>query len=105
MIAGYTVWVNLLDYTASVIPVTTVDKTVDVWDASFTPVTEMDKMVFENCTPSKPLAHLSKLTNPDDPEIYDGAHVSVQLVGRKLQEEKILVMTEIIGDALGKHVV
>jgi len=41
----------------------------------------------------------------DDANLYDGAHVSVQLIGRRLQEEKILALTEIIGDALGKHVV
>jgi amidase len=41
----------------------------------------------------------------DDAKLYDGAHVSVQLIGRRLQEEKILALTEIIGDALGKHVV
>jgi amidase len=41
----------------------------------------------------------------DDANLYDGAHVSVQLIGRRLQEEKILALTEVIGDALGKHVV
>lgn len=41
----------------------------------------------------------------DDADLYDGAHVSVQLIGRRLQEEKILALTEMIGDALGKHVV
>jgi hypothetical protein len=41
----------------------------------------------------------------DDPELYDGAHVAVQIVGRRFQEEKVLVLTEILGDALGKHVV
>jgi amidase len=41
----------------------------------------------------------------DDPEIYRGAHVGVQIVGRRLQEEKILALTEILGDVLGKHVV
>ena len=106
MIAGYTVRVNLLDYTASVIPVTTVDKQIDVWDKSFTPVTEMDKTIHENCMLSLPFwDYLRVLMMLDDPEIYDGAHVSVQLVGRRLQEEKILALTEIIGDALGKHVV
>jgi amidase len=40
-----------------------------------------------------------------DPEIYDGAHVSVQVIGRRYQEEKVLALTEMIGDALGKHVV
>jgi amidase len=41
----------------------------------------------------------------DDPEIYDGAHVSVQLIGRRLQEERVLALAEMIGDALGKHLV
>lgn len=36
----------------------------------------------------------------DDPEIYDGAHVSVQLVGRRLQEEKMLGLAKYVGDAL-----
>jgi amidase len=31
-------------------------------------------------------------TMVDDPEIYDGAHVSLQIVGRRLQEEKILAI-------------
>jgi amidase len=42
---------------------------------------------------------------PDDPEIYDGAHVGLQIVGRRFQEEKILAIAEILGDALGKLVV
>lgn len=41
----------------------------------------------------------------DDPEVFDGAHVAVQVVGRRFQEERILAITEILGDALGKHVV
>lgn len=36
----------------------------------------------------------------DDPSIYDGAHVSVQLISRRLQEEKVLAMAEHIGKAL-----
>jgi amidase len=36
----------------------------------------------------------------DDPEIYHGAHVSVQLVGRRMQEEKMLGLAEYVGDAL-----
>ncbi len=38
----------------------------------------------------------------DDPEIYDGAHVAVQLVGRRLQEEKVLVMAEDLGNAIAR---
>lgn len=41
----------------------------------------------------------------DNPELYDGAHVGVQIVGRRFQEEKVLALTEFLGDALGKHVV
>lgn len=38
--------------------------------------------------------------SPDDPEIYDGAHVSVQVVARRLQEERVLTLTEILARAL-----
>jgi len=86
--ACYTSWVNVLDYSAAVFPVTTVDKSIDKVDEGYIPLSALDKAVFDIY----------------DPEIYDGAHVSLQLVGRRLQEEKVLAMTEIIGDALGKHV-
>lgn len=36
----------------------------------------------------------------DDPEIYDGAHVSIQLVGRRLQEEKMIALAELLGEAV-----
>jgi amidase len=35
-----------------------------------------------------------------DPEIYDGAHVAVQLVGRRLQEEKMLAIAKYVSDAV-----
>lgn len=63
---------------------TTVDKKIDVKDKSFKPVSEQDKETQEDY----------------DPEIYDGAHVAVQLVGRRLQEEKVLALSEYIGGAL-----
>lgn len=37
----------------------------------------------------------------DDAELYDGAHVAVQVVCRRLQEEKALMIAEHIGRALG----
>ena len=40
----------------------------------------------------------------DDPEIYDGAHVALQIVGRRFQEEKMLALAEYIGALLGKAV-
>ena len=36
----------------------------------------------------------------DDPALYDGAHVAVQLVGRRLQEEKVLALTEHVGNVI-----
>lgn len=36
----------------------------------------------------------------DDPEIYDGAHVGVQLVGRRLEEEKMIALAKYVGEAL-----
>jgi hypothetical protein len=46
---GYTTIVNLLDYTASTIPVTTADKTVDVVDPDFKPLNELDERVMKTC--------------------------------------------------------
>jgi Asp-tRNA(Asn)/Glu-tRNA(Gln) amidotransferase A subunit family amidase len=37
----------------------------------------------------------------DDPEIYDGAHVSLQIVGKKLQEEKMLAIAAYVESLLG----
>ncbi|KAL5339402.1 amidase signature domain-containing protein [Aspergillus crustosus] len=80
---GYTSFLNLLDYTAAVIPVTTANKTVDV---------------------IKPREFLSELDEESyknyDADVYDGAPAGVQVFGRRLQEEKILVLAEYIGAAL-----
>jgi amidase len=35
-----------------------------------------------------------------DADFYDGAPVSLQCVGRRLEEEKVLEMTEVISNAL-----
>ncbi|PSS22276.1 hypothetical protein M430DRAFT_274638 [Amorphotheca resinae ATCC 22711] len=85
---GMSTWVNLLDYSAAILPVTQVDKSIDVIDKEYKPMNEHDEKVYSSY----------------DPEIYDGAHVSIQVVGRRFQEEKVLALTEILGDALGKHI-
>ena len=36
----------------------------------------------------------------DDAKLYDGAHVAVQVVCRRLQEERALMIAEYIGKAL-----
>jgi amidase len=49
---GYTTWVNMLDYTSVVVPVTNVDKGVDVTDGSYTPQNAEDKVCYESCKSS-----------------------------------------------------
>ncbi|KAK3673927.1 hypothetical protein LTR78_006129 [Recurvomyces mirabilis] len=73
---GYSVWVNTLDYTSVVVPVTTVDKNVDKKIEGFKAIDELDQDTQDSY----------------DPEIYDGAHVSLQIVGRRLQEEKMIAL-------------
>ena len=83
---GYSNIYNTLDYTSCVVPVTNVDKQVDVVNESFQPVSEQDRDTQEDY----------------DPEIYHGAHVAVQLVGRRLQEEKVLALSEYVGGAIAE---
>ncbi|MCJ1303695.1 Acetamidase [Hypocenomyce scalaris] len=81
---GYSTVINTLDYTSCVIPVTIADKSIDELDKGFKPANAEDKRVSESY----------------DPDIYDGAHVAVQLVGRRLQEEKVLALAEHVGGAV-----
>ncbi|KAG5294430.1 amidase [Histoplasma ohiense] len=82
--AGYTVFVNLLDYGSIVIPVTIADKTVDTVDPRYDPLNDMDKAIHDEY----------------DAEIYDGAHVGLQLVGRRFQEERLIALAEYVGHAV-----
>ncbi|CAF9916688.1 Acetamidase [Imshaugia aleurites] len=81
---GYSNIYNILDYTSCAVPVTKVDKEVDVKNTSFKPISEQDK----------------DIQGDYDPELYDGAHVAVQLVGRRLQEERVLAFSEYVGRAI-----
>lgn len=65
---------------------TNVDKKVDVVNGSFKPVSEKDRDSQDDY----------------DPELYHGAHVAVQLVGRRLQEEKVLALSEYVGGAIAE---
>ncbi|KAF2680837.1 amidase [Lentithecium fluviatile CBS 122367] len=83
---GYSTWVNALDLTSVVVPVTEVDKGVDKVVEKYEAIDENDR----------------EIQNDYDPEIYDGAHVSLQLVGRRLQEEKMIAIAELVGKVVGK---
>ncbi|KKZ66928.1 hypothetical protein EMCG_07424 [[Emmonsia] crescens] len=81
---NYTIFVNVLDYSSIVIPVTLADRAVDIVDASYTPLNDTDKTIHDEY----------------DAEIYDGAHVGLQLVGRRFQEEKLIALAEYVGEAV-----
>ncbi|KAF9241345.1 general amidase [Melanogaster broomeanus] len=78
-----TVW-NGLDYPASVFPVTTVDPALDLKKARESFVDDFDQRNHESY----------------DPEVFKNAPVCLQLVGRTLEEEGVIAMTEIVDAAL-----
>ena len=80
-----TVW-NLLDFAACTFPVTFADKNVDKARdmKNFRPLTELD----------------GKIQNDYDAEFYHGAPVDLQVVGKRLEEEKVLEIVEVVVDAL-----
>ncbi|KAG1881700.1 general amidase [Suillus tomentosus] len=81
-----TVW-NVLDYAATVFPVTTVDPTLDARNEKDPPhrfYDQFDQDVYEMY----------------DPEKFKNAPVCLQLVGRTLEEEAVIKMTEIVDAAL-----
>nr|BAB84516.1 acetamidase [Monascus purpureus] len=85
---GYASVINLLDFTSVVVPVTFADKTIDVKNEEYKPLNELDALVNKEY----------------DAEAYHGAPVAVQIIGRKLSEERTLAIAEEIGRLLGNSV-
>ncbi|KAI5824202.1 amidase [Schizophyllum commune Tattone D] len=82
---GYGNLSPVLDLTTGVFPVTRVNSSVDVVNASFVPLNDADK------------------TNQalyDDPKTWENAPVGLQLIGRRLEEEKIVAMLKVVESAL-----
>ncbi|KAI1138637.1 amidase [Hypoxylon sp. FL0543] len=84
---GYNCFINVLDYTAVVVPVTYADKDLDVVESNFKPLTTRDQ------------------ENMDlyDPDTYHGAPASIQIMGRRLDEEKLLGVAQRVAEALEKY--
>ncbi|THH05729.1 hypothetical protein EW146_g9823 [Bondarzewia mesenterica] len=80
----YTMIWNCLDYTACVFPVTKVDPILDQPKPAHEFLSDADKDVWQ-------------LYNP---ETFKNAPVSLQLVGRTLEEEAVIAMTEMVDAAL-----
>lgn len=83
---GYAAIWNLLDYPGAVFPVTTVDPEKDVKDLSYKPRNAEDQFVHE-------------LYNAEQ---YAGLPVSLQVVGRRHMDEKVLAAVKEIELALGR---
>ncbi|KAF4635511.1 hypothetical protein G7Y89_g2581 [Cudoniella acicularis] len=77
---GYTSQWNLLDYPAVVFPVSSVDRSKDAQTGDFSPLTDVDE---ENW----------KLYEPD---AFHGLPISLQLIGRRFEDEKVLAILEYI---------
>lgn len=85
---GYTGVFNLLDFCACTFPVTFADSKLDPPRAagSFQPLGDLD----------------GRIQQEYDAEFYHGSPVSLQLAGRRLEEEKVVEMVEVVADVLQK---
>jgi len=93
MSAGYTLLFNLLDYTAGVLPVTFVDKTVDDLPPDF-----IHSEVYKSYNPVAKTAY-----SVYNVEKMHGLPLGVQVAGRRLEEEKVLEGMQVIETALQKQ--
>jgi amidase len=84
---GYTAQWNLLDYPAAVFPVTTVDPAKDPKDVNYVPKNDEDKFVYDQY----------------DPETFAGMPISLQIVGRRQYDEKVLAALKEIEHAMGRE--
>ncbi|KDQ53028.1 hypothetical protein JAAARDRAFT_39744 [Jaapia argillacea MUCL 33604] len=80
----YTTYTNAMDYATTVFPVTFVDSRLDQPDPPHEFHNDHDKAVY----------HLY------DPEVFHGLPVGLQVIGRTLEEEGVIAMTEIVHSAL-----
>jgi amidase len=49
VLPGLSAWVNLLDYSSIILPVTLVDKNIDIVDAGYTPKNPTDEKIHRGC--------------------------------------------------------
>jgi amidase len=82
---GYASVVNLLDFTSVVVPVTFADKNVDATLEGYSALNEED----------------ARVQSEYDAAAYHGAPVGIQVIGRRLSEERTLAIAEEIGRLLG----
>ncbi|KAM3428137.1 hypothetical protein MY4824_009011 [Beauveria thailandica] len=85
--SAYTSIANILGYSSAVVQVTFGDKNIDVVEDDDKPLGERDRLNMDTYD-----AHAS-----------DGVPAAIQIVGRELEEEKILSIAQIVADAIKYH--
>ena len=83
---GYTFLWNLLDYTAGIIPVAKVDAAKDALPEHFKPANGVEKGAYKHYDATK----------------MAGLPIAVQVVGRRLTEEKVLGYMKVVTEALAE---
>jgi amidase len=96
---GYTSQWNMLDYPAVVFPVGYVDKNRDGMPNQLQPLSGKDEENWALCK-SFCQIELDLLTGVDDVDEFHGLPISLQLVGRRFEDEKVLA---ILGYILSNH--
>ncbi|KAK2763060.1 hypothetical protein FQN54_009693 [Arachnomyces sp. PD_36] len=83
---GYTVFANVLDLPSMTFPVTYADKKLDLERGDgWTPNSERDGLI----------------QDAYDAAFYHGAPISLQLIGKRLEDEKVVEMVEIVSRLIG----
>lgn len=84
---GYTAHWNLLDYPGAVFPVTKVSPDKDPKDVNYVPKNPQDKFIYDMYSPAT----------------FAGMPVSLQVIGRRQHDEKVLAALVEIERALGRE--
>lgn len=101
---GYTAQWNLLDYPALVFPTGLQCSAEDKVEEGYEPRNEQDKYNYELCElkpwrPCDGIYHLLMYRRTDEPERYVDAPISLQLIGRRYEDEKVVQAFEMLAEA------
>lgn len=78
----------------------TADKDGDKYPADYTPLSDTCKQTADECERTRGPPLEFSLTSADNAELVHGMPVGLQLVARRLEEEKLLAMTETVLKAI-----
>ncbi len=94
--------VNLLDYTSGSFPVTFADRSLDLEMPDYRPMNQADEVNWRACGFSESCRGRSfaNKKSTDQKDLFDGAPVGLQVMGRRFEEEKVFGLMEAIVAAL-----